>query len=115
MNYPKIQFFLYLFLILIGSSIPGKSVPTVFALTWDKFLHVIEYFFLGILGYKAYENRYKNITIIISMFGIVFGCIDEIWQSLIPGRNPSYYDVIADGIGVILGVTTICIIKKQFK
>ena len=55
MSYPKIQFFLYLFLILIGSSIPGKSVPTVFAFTWDKFLHVIEYFFLGILGYRAYE------------------------------------------------------------
>ena len=51
----------------------------------------------------------------ISMFGIIFGCIDEMWQSLIPGRNPSYYDVIADGIGVILGVITIRMIKKQFK
>ena len=115
MSYPKIQFFLYLFLILIGSSIPGKSVPTVFALTWDKLLHVIEYFFLGILGFRAYENRYKYITIMISMFGIIFGCIDEMWQSLIPGRNPSYYDVIADGIGVILGVITIRMIKTQFK
>ena len=45
MSYPKIQFFLYLLLILIGSSIPGESVPTVFALTWDKLLHVLEYFF----------------------------------------------------------------------
>ena len=115
MSYPKIQFFFYLFLILIGSSIPGKSVPTVFAFTWDKLLHVIEYFFLGILGYRAYENRYKYITIRISMFGIIFGCIDEMWQSLIPGRNPSYYDVIADGIGVILGVITIRMIKEQFK
>ena len=115
MNYPKIQFFLYLFLILIGSSIHGKSFPTVFAFTWDKLLHVIEYFVLGILGYRAYENRYKYITIIISMFGIFFGCIDEIWQSFIPGRYPSYYDVIADGIGVILGVVTISMIKKQFK
>ena len=115
MSYPKIQLFLYLFLILIGSSIPGKSVPTVFALTWDKLLHVLEYFFLGILGYRAYEHSYKNITIIISMFGIIFGCIDEMWQSFIPGRYSSYYDVIADGIGVILGVYTISMIKKQFK
>ena len=112
MSYPKIQFSVYLFLILIGSSIPGKSVPTVFAFTWDKLLHLLEYFFLGILGYRAYENRYKYITIRISMFGITFGCIDEMWQSLIPGRNPSYYDVIADGIGVILGVITIHLIKK---
>jgi len=113
MNYSKLQFFLYLLLILIGSSIPGKSVPTVFALTWDKLLHVIEYFLLGVLGYRAFENRHKNITIIIATFGILFGCIDEMWQSFIPGRYPSYYDVIADGIGVILGVITIHIIKNQ--
>ncbi len=112
MNYPKIQFFLYLLLILIGSSIPGKSVPTIFTLSWDKLLHVIEYFLLGVLGYRAFEYRNKNITIIISVFGILFGCFDEMWQSFIPGRYPSYYDVIADGIGVILGVTTIHIIKK---
>lgn len=115
MSYLKIQFFLYLFLILIGSSIPSKSVPTFFAFTWDKLLHVIEYFFLGVLGYRAYENKYKYITIMISMFGIIFGCIDEIFQSFIPGRNPSYYDVIADSIGVILGVITIRMIKKSFK
>ena len=115
MSYPKTQFFFYLFLIFIGSSIPGKSVPTVFALTWDKLLHVIEYFFLGILGYRAYENKYIYITIVISIFGIVFGCIDEIWQSFIPGRQPSYYDVMADSIGVTLGVITLRMIEKQFK
>ena len=112
MNYPKIQFFLYLLLILIGSSIPGKSVPTIFTLSWDKLLHVTEYFLLGVLGYRAFEERNKNITITILVFGILFGCFDEMWQSFIPGRYPSYYDVIADGIGVILGVTTIHIIKK---
>ena len=49
------------------------------------------------------------------MFGIVFGCVDEIWQSVIPGRQPSYYDVMADSIGVTLGVITIHMIEKQFK
>lgn len=112
MNYPKIQFFLYLLLILIGSSIPGKSVSTIFTLSWDKLLHVTEYFLLGVLGYRAFGKMNNNITIIISVFGILFGCFDEMWQSFIPGRYPSYYDVIADGIGVILGVTTIHIIKK---
>ncbi len=113
MNYSKIQFFLYLLLILVGSSVPGKSVPTVFVFTWDKLLHIIEYFLFGILGYRAFENRHKYIAIIISMFGILFGCFDEIWQSFIPGRFPSYYDVIADGIGVILGVITIHMIKNR--
>ena len=38
--------------------------------------------------------------------------VDETWQSIIPGRIPSYYDVLADAIGVILGVITIRMIKK---
>jgi VanZ family protein len=42
----------------------------------------------------------------IIIFGILFGCIDESWQSMIPGRFPSQYDVFADGIGVICGVVT---------
>ncbi len=112
MNYPKIQFLLYLILILIGSSIPGKSVPTFFAFTWDKLLHVIEYFLLGVLGYRAFDSKRKYLAITVSIFGILFGCIDEIWQSFTPGRHPSYYDVIADGIGVILGVITIRMIEK---
>ena len=113
MNFPKIQFYLYLSLIILGSSIPGDSVPSILALSWDKLLHVFEYSIFGVLGYRAYKNKYKYVAIIISAFGIIFGCLDEIWQSFIPGRHPSYYDVIADGIGVILGVIIIHYIKNQ--
>ena len=63
---------------------------------------------------RSYGRLYRRPAGAITL-GIIFGCIDEMWQSLIPGRNPSYYDVIADGIGVILGVITIRMIKKQFK
>ena len=38
--------------------------------------------------------------------GILFGCFDELWQKMIPGRFSSHYDIIADGIGVICGVWT---------
>ena len=31
-----------------------------------------------------------------------FACLDEIWQSFIPGRLPSILDVIADIIGFII-------------
>jgi VanZ family protein len=47
------------------------------------------------------------------MFGGLFGCLDETWQSIIPGRFPSHYDIIADGIGVILGVFTGSILYKK--
>lgn len=112
MNPHNLQLYFYMILILFGSSIPGRAFPlSVTLFTWDKFLHVCEYFILGILASRAYSFKYNKI--ILSVFGIIFGCFDEIWQSFIPGRSSSYYDVIADGIGVICGIITFNFIKKN--
>ena len=56
MKNPKLQFKLFLLLIIIGSSIPGKSVPEIVTLSWDKLLHFIEYSILGALGYRLIIN-----------------------------------------------------------
>ena len=45
----KILLYVYIVLILLLSSIPGESVPSVVGLTWDKSLHFIEYGILGVL------------------------------------------------------------------
>ena len=103
MNRAKIYFYSYLVLILIGSSIPGGSVPDVFRLTWDKLLHVIEYCILGILGFRYYSIMLKQPLFRIIIIGMTIGIIDEIYQGIIPGRFTSSTDVIADGIGVISG------------
>ena len=52
MKEPKNHFYFYLVLILIGSSIPGDTVPSFLGLTWDKLLHLIEYGIIGFLGYR---------------------------------------------------------------
>ncbi len=100
-------------LILAGSSIPGDAVPAVLVLTWDKLLHIAEYSVIGWLGYRAYHSELKDPGLLLMMFGDLFGCLDEAWQSIIPGRFPSHYDIIADGIGVILGVFTGSILYKK--
>ena len=113
MKDPKIQFKLFLLLIIIGSSIPGKSVPEIVSLSWDKLLHFIEYSILGALGYRAYHKHpYFNIYLLCS-FGTLFGYIDESWQKIIPGRFSSHNDVITDGIGVIFGTLTSHYIKNK--
>ena len=61
MRQPKLQFKLFLLLIIIGSSIPGKSVPEIVSLSWDKLLHIIEYSILGALGYRAITNIHISI------------------------------------------------------
>ena len=103
MKNPKSQFVFYLGLIILVSSIPGNSVPQLLAFTWDKFLHIIEYFILGLMGYRAFKIDIENPAILVISFGILFACLDETWQSMIPGRFSSHYDVMADGIGVIFG------------
>lgn len=101
----KIHLYVYIVSILLLSSIPGESVPSVVGLTWDKSLHFIEYGILGVLLRRAGGDTVFG-TIYLCLFGIVIGCLDEFWQTFIPGRTGSYFDVMADAIGVIFGVCT---------
>jgi len=113
LNNPKYNFYSFLVLILAGSSIPGDAIPAVLVLTWDKLLHVAEYAVMGWLGYRAYHSDLKDPVFVLPVFGVLFGCLDEAWQSMIPGRFPSHYDIIADGIGVICGVFTGSMLYKK--
>jgi len=115
MKEPKNHFYLYLVLILIGSSIPGDTVPSFVGLTWDKLLHVIEYGIMGFLGYRAYHTEIRSPIYSLITFGLLFGVLDETWQSFIPGRFSSHYDIIADLIGVICGVFAGTLIYKDSK
>lgn len=92
---------LYLFAILLASSIPGKSLPKIVILSPDKLLHLAEYGILGFLVFKSFNK--VSLPIIAGL--LFFACLDEIWQSFVPGRNPSIYDVFADIIGftVVIG------------
>ena len=113
MKNPKLQFHLFLILIILGSSLPGKSVPDIVNLSWDKLLHFIEYTLFGVLGYRAYYSHPSFNVYFLCFFGILFGILDESWQKMIPGRFSSHYDVIADGIGVIFGTLSSHFIRNQ--
>ena len=113
MKEPKNHFYFYLVLILIVSSIPGDTVPSFVGLTWDKLLHLIEYGIMGFLGYRAYYTKIRSPIYSLIIFGLLFGVLDETWQSFIPGRFSSHYDIIADLIGVICGVFTGTLIYKD--
>ncbi len=93
---------LYILAILSASSIPGKSLPKLIILSPDKLLHMAEY---GILGFLAYKS-FNSITVQVLMGLLFFACLDEIWQSFIPGRFPSFYDIIADIIGFSIVIGT---------
>jgi len=93
----------YILLIISVSSIPGNSIPRFILLSWDKLLHLVEYSILGYLAVNSFRAISKNQVIVIIISCLGFACFDELWQSLIPGRFSSGLDIIADGIGIIMG------------
>lgn len=95
-------------LILAISSIPDLSSPAAKFGIIDKIAHIIEYGILGcLLAFARIPSRRAEssgrIAAVIIM-GVLFGCLDELYQSFIPGRSTDPFDVMADALGVISGV-----------
>lgn len=105
MNYKfyRILLAVYMLLILALSSLPGQAIPKSFLLSWDKLIHLVEYFILGILSVKSMSVVNLNSLKLVIPFGIMFACSDEYLQSFISGRFSSGWDVLADTFGLVIG------------
>ena len=87
---------------LIGSSLKGIGIPDLGMFSIDKLLHIIEYFIFGVLLYFSFYNFLKHPVIVCLTIGVLYGIIDELYQSTVYGRSSSSLDVLADIIGLIL-------------
>ena len=90
-------------LILTLSSLPAQTLPKTWLLNWDKLIHLIQYFILGVLAMKSLKKININSVILVIIFGLLFGSIDEFLQSFISDRFSSALDVLADTIGTAIG------------
>ncbi|MGH8657315.1 MAG: VanZ family protein [Gammaproteobacteria bacterium] len=52
--------------------------------------------------------RKKGMVVVLTVT-ILYGISDEFHQSFVPGRQPSWYDVLADGLGGLLGVLAVAL------
>ena len=109
-NYLVILFFL---IIILVSSIPGKSIPSSYIFSKDKLLHIIEYFILGFLLFNNLINKTRFPGFLCLFLGAVFAIVDEIYQSTVFGRFSSSFDVIADFIGLTLSILSNKIFTKK--
>ena len=96
-------------LILGLSSIPGDSLPRQILFSWDKIYHVIEYFiFILLVGMSYITSKTRRLRMkwipYTLRIGLIFPILDELYQSLIPGRLSSWFDVLADLTGVTIGI-----------
>jgi VanZ family protein len=97
---------LYITAILVLSAQPGLRPPEGLHLS-DKFYHFVEYGGLGLLLVRALRATLRvRLPIVASLvaiaIGIALGISDELFQRMIPGRESSAWDVLADVTGVVM-------------
>lgn len=82
-----------------------------------KMAHGTVYFVLGMsLAGALVGRRAKIVVWLVPLIGVIYAAIDEIHQSFVPGRNPSVFDVMIDGAGVVLGMTLmIMVLRKHYR
>jgi VanZ family protein len=97
---------LYYALIFILSSISFKGQASVPFL--DKGMHLVEFGFLGFflsLGYfLSLESSLRIKSSLTVVSGILLGGLDEIHQYFVPNRSFEVMDMVADSIGVLIGL-----------
>ena len=102
---------LWALIILLASTLPGSELPKTQIPGIDKFIHILFYvvlvFLLQIALVKQFifsSKRYYagTISASISFFYGVF--IEMLQYHLIDGRSFEILDVLANGIGCLLGI-----------
>jgi VanZ family protein len=93
----------YVTLILALSSQPHLKPPLSFKNS-DKLFHALEYLGLGLLLARALRAslrmREPGFAAVIALAAcVLMGASDEYYQSFVPGRESSVYDVLADSVG----------------
>lgn len=84
----------------------GNDLPTN-----DKVGHFLAYTVLSIHLLLLSKNKRGNIAAFL--FAIFYGLIMEFCQGFIPHREQSFYDILANTFGVLVGLVVIIILKKR--
>jgi VanZ family protein len=97
---------LYVTVIIVVSAQPHLTPPFRFHNS-DKIWHVLEYFGLGVLLARAFRASFRgpsplHASLLALCLGIAVGTGDELFQSTVPGRQSSGFDLLADTVGVAL-------------
>lgn len=78
---------------------------------WDKLLHAVEYAAAAALAIRAIHGSLRDVPAGIVASGaalaIVYGLLDELHQSFVPGRSSTWGDALADAVGATLAAVAV--------
>ncbi len=90
----------YAILIFAVSSVPSDSMKTPALPGIDKAAHLVEYFILAALLYRALKaHAVAHVMLLTVIIATAYGITDEFHQRYVPGRTVSAADVAADAAG----------------
>jgi hypothetical protein len=81
----------------------------------EEAVHFLEYGVLGVLLFRAFENRVPDPTVYlaVTLTGLLVGTVDEFIQWLVPGRFWDFRDIFLNGGAVALGQIAIWRLVKR--
>lgn len=93
--------------IFAAASLPGKYLPSFLHGGVDKYAHALAYGILAASYLYAFgpdlSRRFPvRISITTIFICLIYGGLEEWYQSIIPGRRPDKLDLEADMIGVVV-------------
>jgi VanZ family protein len=94
-----------LIVVLAFAVLPALSflpdIPQVDLLSLDKWLHIMTFIFLSLWFTGQYERRfYWRLIAALTAFGVLI----ELGQGVIPYRSAEWMDLVADIIGLVIGL-----------
>ena len=98
-SYARWAFAVCLVVVLVFSLMPPQIIEP--PMGWDKLNHAVTFAVLAMLGCSAYPER--KVQVLLGL--LAYGGLIELLQSLTDYRSAETLDVVADGVGLLVGWT----------
>ena len=102
---------LYAAALYAGSS--QSQLPPVFDRVWDKALHAGAWVGITLLALRACHGGKGPMrvlpTVVAAALALAYGISDELHQSVVPGRDESLLDFLADAVGTAIAVGAVAL------
>jgi VanZ family protein len=83
-------------LLVLSLMPPSPHMPTT---GWDKSNHMLGFAVLAVLGHAAWPLR--TMSVLVGL--LAYGGLIEVLQSFTPDRFAEWGDLLADGVGLLIG------------
>jgi VanZ family protein len=106
---------LYAGFIFLLSSLPGKVAhgPII---RYDLALHFFEFALFGSIlawtGVRDFSRVTPAVFLTVVLVGLTYAGLDELHQNFVPGRFMELSDFLADGAGILVGVSILIWLMK---